>query len=262
MRHQYDKRKIAESFSRAAETYGPVAAIQRRNAEHLATIIRTHCPTLSRLSPFLEIGAGTGIFTEYLLQLGISHGIVTDIAPAMVATLQEKFAPFPCITPQCLDGESLALGTRFAAIFSASTFQWFSTLREPFLSYWNHIEPGGTFAFCMFVEGTLRELHTVTSIVGCRYPGHRLPGEKEALSAVLDARFIVEHFSVVETPLTYPSTHRRLSSLKAIGSTNLGEPLGAGDLRRVIRTYDESFRVPEGVTATFRTLYVLARKSH
>ncbi len=256
-----DKRKIAESFSRAATTYDSVASIQKRSANHLVDILRTHTPHSARLVPFLEIGAGTGILTDLLLQIGLSRGTITDIAPAMVETLRQTYGQYPNLSIACLDGEHLALGTRFKSILSASTFQWFSSFHEPFLSYWRHLETGGVFAFCMFVHGTLRELHAATEAVGCRYPGHPLPDEHKVLSAVSESRFCIEHFSIVETPLTFPDTHTFLSTLKSIGSTNaVGSPLDPTALRRAIRLYDETYRSPAGVTATYRTLYVLARK--
>lgn len=261
MHNPIDKQKIAESFSRAATTYNQVAFVQRRTAEHLATIIRNHCSNPARLIPFLEIGAGTGIFTDLILQLGLNRGIVSDIAPAMVSTLREAYVSFPGITVECLDGERLALGMRFRSILSASTFQWFSSLRDPFLSYWHHLEPGGLLAFSMFIDGTLRELRSVTSAIGCRYPGHPLPNEHTVLAAALESGFLIEHFSVIETPAAFSDAHAFLATLKAIGSSNAaGAPLDPADLRRVIRRYDETYRNPAGVTATFRTLYVFARK--
>jgi len=261
MHNPIDKQKIAESFSRAATTYNQVAFVQRRTAEHLATIIRNPCSNPARLIPFLEIGAGTGIFTDLILQLGLNRGIVSDIAPAMVSTLREAYGSFPGITVECLDGERLALGMRFRSILSASTFQWFSSLRDPFLSYWHHLEPGGLLAFSMFIDGTLRELRSVTEVIGCRYPGHPLSDERAVLTAVLENGFIIEHFSVVETPASFPDTHAFLSVLKAIGSTNAtGAPIDPADLRRVMRHYDRAYRSPAGVTATFRTVYFLARK--
>jgi|GEM_PF-1460892 len=258
-----DKEKIIRGFSRAVSTYDSVAAIQRRNARQLATIIRSHRSHIPDLTPFLEIGAGTGFLTDHLLQLGMTHGWVTDIAPTMVEVLRHTYKEFPDLTIESLDGEHLALGTRFNAIFSASTFQWFSSLDTAFCSYWRHLNPRGTLAFCMFVDGTIRELHHAAAAVGCRYPGHRLATENEVLTSLIESGFVIEYFSTIETSVCYPSARDFFDTLKKLGSTNAaGTLLEAAEMRRLIRWYDAFYRTDDGVTATFRTLYIVAHKNN
>lgn len=258
-----DKKKIINGFSRAVATYDSLATVQYRNARQLATIIRRHRPHILDLSPFLEIGAGTGFLTDHLIQLGINKGWVTDIAPAMVETLRQTYKGFPGITIECVDGEHLSLGARFNAIFSASTFQWFSSLDNAFLSYWNHLNQRGTLAFCMFVEGTIRELHTAAAMTGCRYPGHRLATGNEVLDSLIRHNFVIEYFSTIEASVYYPNARDFLDALKKIGSRNaISDPLEPGELRRIIRWYDTTYQTSEGVRATFRTLYIVAHKNN
>lgn len=261
MERDIRKDKVIANFSRAAATYDGAADIQRRAAEHLAAIVRDRCPDAAALSPFLEIGAGTGFLTGQLLRLGLSQGMVTDVAPTMVAGLRRNYAALSGITVRELDGEQFALGERFNAVFSASTFQWFPSLLDPFRNIRRHLMRGGLFAFCLFVDGTFRELRQVVNAVGCPYPGHRLFEANEVVRAMLDGGFSVEHCSTLDLPAHYPDALRFFRSIRAIGSTSAArEPLGPRDLRRVISRYDADHRRADGVTATYTTLFVLGHK--
>ncbi|HOW51149.1 MAG TPA: methyltransferase domain-containing protein [bacterium] len=261
MEHKVRKDKVVAGFSRAAESYDTAAVVQRRNAQQLAAIVKTHCPETKGLAPFLEIGAGTGFLTEYLIQLGVSRGLVTDIAPAMVGTLRKSYGDFPELAVRELDGERFSLGDRFNAVLSSSTFQWFSSLLDPFLNIRRHLERDGLFAFCMFVDGTFRELRHVVSAVGCPYPGHRLFDANDVVRTMRDSGFTVEHFSVLDAPVHYPDTLQFFKAIKAIGATNArGELLAPQELKRVINRYDTEHRRADGVTATYTTLFVLGRK--
>ncbi len=261
MEHKVRKDKVVASFSRAVESYEAAAVVQRRNAQQLAAIIKTHCPQTKCLAPFLEIGAGTGFLTDYLIQLGVSRGMVTDVAPAMVGALQKTYGDFPGLTVRELDGERFQLGERFNAVLSSSTFQWFSSLIDPFLNIRRHLERDGLFAFCLFVDGTFRELHHVASAVGCPYPGQRLFEANEVVRTMLDSGFTVEHYSVLDAPVHYPDTLHFFRSIQAIGATNAHRDLlPPRDLKRVINRYDTEHRRADGVTATYTTLFLLGRK--
>ncbi len=261
MEHKVRKDKVVASFSRAVESYDQAAVVQQRNARHLAGILRTHCPDTRALVPFLEIGAGTGFLTEDLVQLGLSRGMVTDVSPAMVRVLGKNYAEFPGLTVCELDGERFALGERFNAVLSSSTFQWFSSLTDPFLNIRSHLTPGGLFTFCMFVDGTFRELRNAVSAVGCPFPGQRLFEANEVVRAMLDSGFSVEHFSVLDMPVRYPDALHFFRAVKSIGATNAHrDPLPPRDLKRVINRYDTEHRRADGVTATYTTLFLLGRK--
>lgn len=255
------KDRVVAAFSRAAATYDAAAVVQRRNAGQLAALVRGHVADPASLAPFLEIGAGTGLLTDLLLDMGLTRGTVTDVAPAMVDTLGERFAGRPDLTVRALDGERFEIGERFGAIVSASTFQWFSSLLGPFLTMRRHLNDGGVLAFCLFVDGTFRELRQAANAAGCPYPGHRLFEANEVARAMLDAGFTVDHFTTFDTPVRYPDARGFLRSVRHIGSSNaLPRPAAPGELRRIIRRYDDDHRHADGVTATYTTLVVLGHK--
>ncbi|HSA32206.1 MAG TPA: methyltransferase domain-containing protein [bacterium] len=255
------KDRVVAAFSRAAATYDAAAVVQRRNAEQLAALVRERVADPASLAPFLEIGAGTGLLTDRLLDMGLARGTVTDVAPAMVDTLRERFGGRSGLTVRELDGERFTVGERFGAIVSASTFQWFSSLLDPLRNMRRHLNDGGLLAFCLFVDGTFRELRQAANAVGCPYPGHRLFEANEVARAMLDAGFTVDHFASFDTPVRYPDALRFLRSVRHIGSTNaLPVPAAPGELRRIIRRYDGDHRCADGVTATYTTLLVLGHK--
>ncbi len=64
--------------------------------EPLISLMRSKLSEQTPLGHLLEVGCGTGTFTEPLLS-GASRITATDISEAMVASAKERFAPFPFV---------------------------------------------------------------------------------------------------------------------------------------------------------------------
>jgi malonyl-CoA O-methyltransferase len=83
-----DKRAVARHFSRAAATYDEAALVQADMARDLAVL----CPALPAAPRLLEIGCGTGLFTDQLLALYPDASLtIVDISPAMTDHCREKY---------------------------------------------------------------------------------------------------------------------------------------------------------------------------
>ena len=76
-----DKRQVAASFSRAAESYDSVAALQRNVGQQLLAQL----PAAIRPARWLDLGSGTGYFSRALGErFPASQGVAVDIAEGML----------------------------------------------------------------------------------------------------------------------------------------------------------------------------------
>ena len=76
-----DKRQVAASFSRAAESYDSVAALQRNVGQQLLGQL----PAAINPARWLDLGCGTGYFSRALgARFPMSQGVAVDIAEGML----------------------------------------------------------------------------------------------------------------------------------------------------------------------------------
>ena len=117
-----DKAEVACRFGRSIESYEEHAAVQREIAAHLAELATAYVTQPPR--KILEVGCGTGLLTERILQLWAGSELwVNDLVEGMCAKAAAR-----CRVPaaHCLVGdiESLPLPGAFDLVISASVFQW------------------------------------------------------------------------------------------------------------------------------------------
>ena len=81
------KKQIIRHFNAGASTYDTTASVQARVAHGLTLRLPNVMP-----HTVLEIGCGTGLFSQYLPTYFPQASLwLTDIAPAMVAKCRQKF---------------------------------------------------------------------------------------------------------------------------------------------------------------------------
>ncbi len=108
--------------------------------------------------PVLELACGTGRILIPIAQAGV-HITGLDLSPAMLARAQQKLAALPADVQQCArlvqgDMSNFSLDQRFALIMIP--FNSFALLATPerqraaLHCIYNHLEPGGRFAFSIF----------------------------------------------------------------------------------------------------------------
>ena len=231
--------RLLRAFDAAASSYDAAAPMQRAVAKRLAEkIAALPLPPRPRI---LEIGCGTGFLTVALRErIKDADWLVTDLSPRMLEVCQARIGPGPHIAFRALDGERPDLEEGpFDLVCSSLAFQWFDDLGAALGRLRALIAPGGWLAFSTLAEGTLAEWREAHAALGldCGAPGH--PSE-QVLAEMLGPGGRIETETVVQA---HADARAFLDDLKAIGAATPApgrRPLAPGDLKRVMRRFDEA----------------------
>ena len=167
-----DKRRLGHNFGRQAAKYDRYASVQRRLADELVRTLEQHPKDFDSI---LEIGCGTGYFTE-LLHRAFPKARITavDLTPAILQAARTRLAGAEGIEWLVADGERELPG-RFDLITASSVFQWFSQPKQACRLFWEHLHPGGLIAFTSLGPLTFQELAASFAQAGEQFPELTLP---------------------------------------------------------------------------------------
>ncbi|MBI1964854.1 MAG: malonyl-ACP O-methyltransferase BioC [Betaproteobacteria bacterium] len=261
-----DKRRIRQSFERAAATYDAAAVLQgevcRRMLSRLDYI---------KLDPaaVLDAGSGTGnavagMLARYprarLVALDFAHAMVRRVRarrPWWRSLLDPRGARLGVV---CGDIESLPLaGGSFDLVWSNLTLQWIGEPQRAFAELHRALRPGGLLMFSSFGPDTLKELRAASRDADRHTHVHRFI-DMHDLGDMLVACGYTDPVMDMETmTLTYAGARELMRDLKTIGARNAttGRPgalSGKSLLERVTRNY-EQFRRDGKLPATFEVVY-------
>lgn len=233
------KDRIGAAFGAAAAHYEDHAAVQRIAARTVADLAAQRAvPADARI---LEIGCGTGLLTRDIrLRWPGADLLVTDLSPAMV----EHAARDPMLhgTFLPMDGEAPWFeGAHFDLILSSLAFQWFADLPGAVVRLHGLLRPGGSLIFSTMAERSFalwRGAHAACGVVAGVPDYPSLDAVRVMLGRFQDAFAFDEDY-----PLECGSAKGLIAHLKGIGAVVPVEaraPLSPGDLRRVMRAFDEA----------------------
>ncbi|MCY1426877.1 Malonyl-[acyl-carrier protein] O-methyltransferase [compost metagenome] len=252
-----DKRQVAASFSRAAETYDAVAELQRGVGESLLARLPAIAP-----QRWVDLGCGTGYFSRALgRRFPAAEGLAVDIAEGMLRHSASLGGARHFIGG---DAESLPLRDESCdLVFSSLAIQWCANLPAVLAEARRVLRPGGVFAFSSLCVGTLGELRESWQAVDGFVHVNRFRPFAEYQQRCPDSGLQVLELSTEDRVLHFPDLRSLTHELKALGAHNLnpGRPgglTGRERIRALIAAY-ERFRQPEGLPATYRVVHAILR---
>ncbi|MEK7377240.1 MAG: malonyl-ACP O-methyltransferase BioC [Candidatus Margulisiibacteriota bacterium] len=147
------KETIKSNFSKYAKTYDKHASVQKLAAQKLAVMIPK-----DGISTVLDIGCGTGIFTEIIkAKFKGSNIIAMDISDQMISVAKQKLGDDKVMFVSG-DAEEIDLPVKFDLITSNATFQWFRKMDSTLSKYAALLEKKGSLIFSTFGPLTYHEL--------------------------------------------------------------------------------------------------------
>lgn len=249
------KGDIAASFSRAAERYDSVAALQQDVGQRLLARIGA----AKNPGTLLDLGCGTG-FIQAQLQARFPHSryLGMDIAVGMLAYARDRH---PGVGDWLAgDAEALPLASESVGlVYSSLAFQWCYRPDLLFAELGRVLEPGGSCFFSSLGPATLQELRQSWAMAdSSQHVNSFLPVDalQAAASAVRGVRLQLHSERIV---MRYERVRELLAELKALGAHNMnrgrsGGLTGRRRLAAMIQAY-EDWREPEGLPATYDVLY-------
>jgi malonyl-CoA O-methyltransferase len=258
-----DKHWVGRSFGAAAPGYDGVAVLQQEVGQHL---LRRLCATSPSADAVLDLGAGTGYFTERLCtSFKEAQYLALDLAEGMLRHLREKRrcpreAGLVVGDAECLP---FAAGT-FDVIFANMVFQWCGSLPAAFAECARVLRPGGVLAFSMFGEGSLCELSEAWSRIDRYSHVNTFPTRVSVAAGLHASGFSLSEVKVVRQRRCYPSLLALMRELKALGAHNVTRDrprhlLGRGTLERLAQVYQKRAD-GSSIQATFEILSAVVRK--
>jgi len=252
--HQVDKRRVAESFSRAAPAYDSVAAIQRQIGDRL--LMGVPSVPAARL---LDLGSGTGHFTPQLAKR-CEQQVSLDLAEGMLRFARQQFPGIS--TGVCADAEQLPFADNsFHGLFSSLAIQWCANLPQLFTELKRVMAPGATLNIATLGPRTLYELRDAWLAVD-NYTHVNDFAPLTALKGAIDtAGLALIDLQEEDIVLRYQQVRELTYELKTLGAHNMnrGQSSGLTGRQRVkaFREAYEGFRRDEGwLPATYEVFYL------
>jgi malonyl-CoA O-methyltransferase len=243
------EQRIIESFSKHVKTYDRHAQLQRSMAERLAALIPNPFP-----QKILEIGCGTGVFTRHLLARSPSTIILNDIAPLMIDHLKNHMEVPPNSKTLVGNAERIKI-PRVKLIAGNAVFQWFQNPQNTLERFNSALDKEGFLAFSTFGPKTLEEFRRSAKFQG---PTHLL-SQRRWKTLLTHADFELQTIQTETRQIFFQNTQSLIKNLQQIGAAPL-RILKSGELRQLIRDYDEEYSSPQGVYTNWELFYFFARK--
>ena len=259
-----EKSVIKSGFSKAAVRYDRYADHHRIIAKRLIDFAP---PDVASGSIF-EIGCGTGILTEKLLErFPDSFVTALDISPDMVHRCSSKLRHSRQISFLVADAEKYCgNGDRYDLVVSSCSLQWFHDRGSFMESICAMLPDGGSCLMAIPVRGMLRELEE-SCLFGAKKVMRQLDmdTEEEWITRFENSGMNIRLSAVENVACAYSHPLEVLKSIRGIGacieqSSSLLKP---GDMKKMVDYYREHFQIDNcgEVSSTYRILYILGRKS-
>lgn len=259
---QLDKRRVASSFSRAAPSYDSVARLQRAVGEELFHQLGDLAPASGQR--LLDLGSGTGYFTERLAQrLAPGHILGLDLAEGMLQFSRRERAPGPVWL--CADAEQLPLAdASIDLVFSSLSFQWCEQLPKALAEVQRVLRPGGQLVFSTLGPRTLWELKSAWQAVDGYVHVNRFMPLHSVHQALEMAGLEPLSWRRDERVLRYRRMAELTRELKALGAHNVnrGQPEGLTGRHKIqaLKAAYETYRQAGLLPATYEVFYCRAHK--
>ncbi|OLQ73334.1 malonyl-[acyl-carrier protein] O-methyltransferase BioC [Photobacterium proteolyticum] len=218
-----DKKAIAEAFGRAAKHYDKAAAFQRQ----VGHLLLDKLPAVSQVgSRALDLGCGTGYFSDQLLQRGYRVS-AADLSVQMLAHAKKRCGDM--VTYIEADAENLPLEeNQFDIAFSSLALQWCDDLSVPLAELKRVVKPGGLILFSTLADGSLYELAKSWQQVDQYQHVNEFLSPKAIKLALAQAGCSSDGLEFTPITMQYNTAVELMKDLKGIGATHLQQERKAG----------------------------------
>ena len=261
---QKHQRSVTARFSLASATYHGKAEVQKTVAGKLLSLVGATRP----VGHILEIGCGTGLLTELLLEnfpTAMIHAM--DASRDMIAQARDRLSAGNHIRWFMSDLRTFDSPVSYRLIVSSSSMHWISPVEDGLRRMADFLGAGGDVVVALMLHGTLRELRTTRLLVAPHKPPlGRLPLAEEVLSGLerVGLRVVTNWQETIRAH--HVSAEAFLRTIHEQGLTggmvsSSKCPLTRGELQRLRAEYEAEYHNDgPGVFASYEVLYFRATK--
>jgi malonyl-CoA O-methyltransferase len=239
-------RLIEKRFKKAIKTYNKNAVVQNIMAENLIQNILENCG--EKFPKILEIGCGTGLFTEKIAKnLEFKEFYANDIVEEH-KNVVDKIIPNSLFI--CEDIEKADIDTEFDLIVSNATFQWIKNLEILQTKLKNISKKGSIIAFSTFGVENFKEIKEITGM------GLKYKTSCEIKEIFKNFKLIYEKEEIIQLDFSSP-----VNVLKHISKTGTNAVCAKNwtknDLNTFCQKYSQLCKKDENIKLTYNPLYFI-----
>lgn len=257
-----DKNKVNKNFSKGAATYDKGALIQKHMAERMEIFLDGS----KKEYKILEVGCGTGIFSERLIKRFPNSKIdLLDISKLMLEKANEKIGENENIRYIEKDIEEFTSSEKYDLIFSNATFQWIDDQSKLFKHLYSLLDFGGRIAFSTFGKRTYCELKESFDMMEGSFCFSQDFISKVDLRESVDDDYTVLLSDEEYMIESYSSVIEFFKAIKSIGSNSAnagGEILTKGKLKELEDIYMSKHGDGSKIDVTNHLIYMVLEKRH
>ncbi|MGM0508155.1 MAG: malonyl-ACP O-methyltransferase BioC [Fusobacteriota bacterium] len=253
-----EKHLVAKNFSKGAKYYDKYADIQRIMAKKLSEFIDEKKKKTKKLQ-ILEVGPGTGIFTEYILERYPNAKIdLIDISSEMLNVCQKKFIKKDQINYILGDIENVSLSKKYDFIFSNASFQWINNFENLFKKLKNSLKEKGKIIFSIFGKDTYIELKKAFMKSNIRNDYSQPFLSEEQLLQYLQSDFEIINMNSEKIYERFDTVMNFLKKIKKLGTNSATKNknlLTKNKLKSMEKIYLENFSENGKIIVTNHLIY-------
>ncbi len=232
-----DKKAIASSFSKAAETYDKHAAFQR-DVGHL---LLAKLPANLSGKRVLDLGCGTGYFSALLQERG-ADVVCVDISQDMLNQAQQRCGKGQA-TYVLADAEKLPFEDRsFDYVFSSLALQWCTDLCYPLKEVRRVLKSGGKGFFSTLTDGSLYELRESWEKIDAYQHVNNFITINQVKIALAQSQCHDHHLDLNSITVWYDTAFSLMRDLKGIGANHVSGRSPALTSRRTLLHVEREYQ--------------------
>ncbi len=232
-----DKKAIASSFSKAAETYDKHAAFQR-DVGHL---LLAKLPADLSGKRVLDLGCGTGYFSALLQQRG-ADVVCVDISQEMLNQARQRCTQGKA-TYVLADAENLPFeDCSVDYVFSSLALQWCTDLSYPLKEVRRVLKNGGKGFFSTLTDGSLYELRESWIKIDAYQHVNNFITINQVKVALAQSQCHHHHLDLKSITVWYGSAFSLMRDLKGIGANHVSGRSPALTSRRALLDVENEYQ--------------------
>jgi malonyl-CoA O-methyltransferase len=217
----YCKRKIIDAFSDSVDYYADHASLQHEIAQRMARALEPWQYSVPH-GTILEVGAGTGFFTEYLIKMlgNRNHKImITDASEEMTLHCRERFEESDRVSFDILDIEEQNwIEDSYSMITGNFMIHWIKDPSSTLLKMSRALKPGGFMLMSFPGSESFPQWRKYCTELGLPFTGNPLP-DVEQLVVNLSMGPVKVDFYEDQSTEEYPDLFTFYRHLKNCGSS-------------------------------------------